>query len=85
MRVLLSTHGLRGHLEPTVGFAGRSRGLGAEMPVCPPPDLVELRPAVGAAVMPNGRPARRRDQGDAVAAGRAAPARRPVGPLGPRR
>ncbi|MGW0821237.1 glycosyltransferase [Streptomyces sp. NPDC002845] len=38
MRVLLSTYGSRGDVEPLVGLAVRLRELGAEVRVCAPPD-----------------------------------------------
>lgn len=38
MRVLLSTWGSRGDVEPLVGLAVAVRGLGAEAVVCAPPD-----------------------------------------------
>ncbi|MEV6986906.1 glycosyltransferase [Sphaerisporangium sp. NPDC051017] len=38
MRVLLSTYGSRGGVEPLVGLAARLRALGAEVRVCAPPD-----------------------------------------------
>ncbi len=38
MRVLLSTYGSRGDVEPMVGLAVRLRELGAEVRVCAPPD-----------------------------------------------
>ncbi|MGH3311429.1 MAG: glycosyltransferase [Streptomyces sp.] len=38
MRVLLSTYGSRGDVEPLVGLAVRLRALGAEVRVCAPPD-----------------------------------------------
>ncbi|MGX2992959.1 glycosyltransferase [Streptomyces sp. JNUCC 64] len=38
MRVLLSTYGSRGDVEPLVGLAVRVRELGAEVRVCAPPD-----------------------------------------------
>ncbi|MBT2393918.1 hypothetical protein ACFO9E_21650 [Streptomyces maoxianensis] len=41
MRVL-STHGLRENVEPSVGLAVRLRGLGAEVRVCVPSDCAEL-------------------------------------------
>ena len=41
VRVLLSTYGLRGNVELTVGLAVRLRGLGAEVRVCVPPDCAE--------------------------------------------
>jgi vancomycin aglycone glucosyltransferase len=42
MRVLLSTYGSRGDVEPMVGLAVRFRALGAEMPVCAPPSAADL-------------------------------------------
>ena len=42
MRVLLLTYGSRGDVGPMVGLAVRLRALGAEMPVCAPPDFAEL-------------------------------------------
>ena len=48
MRVLLSTYGSRGDVEPLVGLAVRLRALGAEVRVCAPPDcadqLAEMQP-----------------------------------------
>ena len=38
MRVLLSTYGSRGDVEPMVGLAVQLRELGAEVRVCAPPD-----------------------------------------------
>ncbi|WP_157246768.1 glycosyltransferase [Nonomuraea typhae] len=38
MRVLLSTYGSRGDVEPLAGLAVRLRELGAEVRVCAPPD-----------------------------------------------
>ncbi|MFD7659158.1 glycosyltransferase [Actinosynnema sp. NPDC059797] len=38
MRVVLSTYGSRGDVEPLVGLAVRLRGLGAGVRVCAPPD-----------------------------------------------
>ena len=56
MRVLLSTYGSRGDVEPMVGLAVRLRALGAEMPVCAPPDkdFAELLARVGAPLVPVG-------------------------------
>ena len=42
MRVLLSTYGSRGDIEPMVGLAVRLRALGAEVRVCAPPVFAEL-------------------------------------------
>jgi vancomycin aglycone glucosyltransferase len=54
MRVLLSTYGSRGDVEPMVGLAVRLRALGAEVRVCAPPDkdFAELLARVGAPVRP---------------------------------
>jgi vancomycin aglycone glucosyltransferase len=38
MRVLSSTYGSRGDVEPMVGLAGQLGALGAEMRVCAPPE-----------------------------------------------
>jgi vancomycin aglycone glucosyltransferase len=38
MRVLLSTYGSRGDVEPLVGLAVRLRALCAQVRVCAPPD-----------------------------------------------
>jgi UDP:flavonoid glycosyltransferase YjiC (YdhE family) len=38
MRVLLSTYGSRGDVQPMAGLAVRLRALGAEVRVCVPPD-----------------------------------------------
>lgn len=54
MRVVLSTYGGRGSVEPMVALAVRLRELGAEVRVCAPPDeefaqlLVEIRRGDGA-------------------------------------
>ena len=42
MRVLLSTYGSRGDVEPMVGLSVRLGPLGAEARVCAPPDFAEL-------------------------------------------
>ncbi len=62
MRLLLSTYGShesRGDVDPMVGLAVQLRALGAEMPVCAPPDFAELLahvglPLVAAGMMPVG-------------------------------
>jgi UDP:flavonoid glycosyltransferase YjiC (YdhE family) len=48
MRVLLSTYGSRGDVEPMVGLAVRLWALGAEVRVCAPPDCAERLAEVGA-------------------------------------
>ena len=58
MRVLLSTYGSRGDVGPMVGLAVRLRALGAEMPVCAPPDFAELLARVGVPLVPVGQPVR---------------------------
>ena len=56
MRVVLSTFGSRGDVEPIVALAVRLRELGAEVRVCAPPDevFVELFARVGVPMTPIG-------------------------------
>ena len=54
MRVLLSTYGGRGDVEPLVGLAVRLRALGAQVRVCAPPDFAELLAGVGVPLVPIG-------------------------------
>jgi vancomycin aglycone glucosyltransferase len=58
MRVLLSTYGSRGDVEPLVGLAVRLRELGAQVRVCAPPDeeFVELLAGAGVPLVPVGPP-----------------------------
>ena len=58
MRVLLSTYGSRGDVEPLVGLAMQLRALGAEVRMCAPPDkeFAELLAGVGVPLVPVGRP-----------------------------
>ena len=58
MRVLLSTYGSRGDVEPLVGLAVRLRELGAEVLVCAPPDFAERLAEVGLPLVPVGLPVR---------------------------
>ncbi len=58
MRVLLSTYGSHGDIEPMVGLAVRLRALGVEMPVCAPPDFAESLARVGVPLVPVGQPVR---------------------------
>src|SRR5258708_34241725 len=58
MRVLLSTYGGRGDVEPLVGLAVRLRALGAEVLVCAPPDCAERLAEVGVPLVPAGEPVR---------------------------
>ena len=59
MRVLLSTYGSRGDVEPMVGLAVQLRALGAEVRRCATPDFAEPLarvgvPPVASGVMPAG-------------------------------
>ncbi|MGH8793161.1 MAG: glycosyltransferase [Stackebrandtia sp.] len=56
MRVLLSTWGSRGDVEPVVGLAAELRALGAEVRVCAPPDeeFATLLAGVGVPLTPLG-------------------------------
>jgi vancomycin aglycone glucosyltransferase len=47
MRVVLSTYGSRGDVEPITGLAVQLQALGAEARVCAPPDFAELLTRVG--------------------------------------
>ncbi|MEE1802891.1 glycosyltransferase [Streptomyces sp. JV176] len=60
MRVLLSTYGSRGDVEPLVGLAMRLRELGGEVRVCAPPDedFVARLAGVGVELVPAGPSAR---------------------------
>ncbi|MFE9661953.1 nucleotide disphospho-sugar-binding domain-containing protein [Streptomyces sp. NPDC005955] len=60
MRVLLSTLGSRGDVEPLVGLAVQLRGLGVEVRVCAPPDqeFAERLAGVGVSLVPVGPPMR---------------------------
>src|SRR5512141_588646 len=69
MRVLLSSWGSRGDIEPLAALALRLRELGAEVRVCAPPDeeFVELFARVGVMLTPLGPSTR------SIAAGLKAP------------
>ncbi|MFD9879956.1 glycosyltransferase [Streptomyces alboflavus] len=60
MRVVLSTYGSRGDVEPLVGLAVRLRELGAEVRVCAPPDeeFAARLAGVGVEMVPVGLSAR---------------------------
>ncbi|MBB5152556.1 glycosyltransferase [Saccharopolyspora phatthalungensis] len=60
MRVLLSTYGSRGDVEPLAGLAVRLRELGAEVRVCAPPDedFAQRLAGVGVPLVPVGQSAR---------------------------
>ena len=54
MRVVLSTWGSRGDVEPLAGLAVRLRALGAEVRVCAPPDFTEPLARVGVPLVATG-------------------------------
>ena len=58
MRVLLSTFGSRGDVEPMVALAVQLRAHGAEVRMCAPPDFEELLNRVGVPFVPAGRSVR---------------------------
>jgi vancomycin aglycone glucosyltransferase len=58
MRVLLSTWGSRGDVEPIAGLAVQLRALGAEARVCAPPDFADLLARVDVPMVPAGRSVR---------------------------
>ncbi len=60
MRVLLSTTGTRGDVEPLVALAAQLRALGAEVRVCAPPDqeFAQRLAEVGVSLAPVGPPVR---------------------------
>ena len=55
MRVLLSSWGSRGDVEPLMGFALALRQLGAEVRVCAPPDFADLAARVDVPLIPMGK------------------------------
>ena len=58
MRVLLTTWGSRGDVQPLVGLAVALRACGAEARVCAPPDFEDLLARVGVEMVPAGRSVR---------------------------
>lgn len=58
MRVLLSTSGSRGDVEPVVALAVRLRELGAQVRVCAPPDSEERLAELGVPLAPIGQSTR---------------------------
>jgi vancomycin aglycone glucosyltransferase len=58
MRVLLTTYGSRGDVGPLVGLAVQLRALGAEVPVCAPPDFAQPLARIGVPLVPVGQPVR---------------------------
>jgi vancomycin aglycone glucosyltransferase len=71
VRVLLSTYGSRGDVEPLVGLAAQLRALGAEVRVCAPPDedFAQRLAGVGVPLVPVGQSARALTTGAPSAAG----------------
>ncbi|HVQ50041.1 MAG TPA: glycosyltransferase [Mycobacterium sp.] len=58
MRVLLSTWGSRGDVEPLLGLAVALRALGAEVRMCAPPDFADLLARVDVPMVPAGKSVR---------------------------
>ena len=58
MRVLLSTYGGRGDVQPLIGLAVGLRALGAEARVCAPPDCAQRLAEAGVPLVPIGPPVR---------------------------
>jgi vancomycin aglycone glucosyltransferase len=58
MRVLLSTWGSRGDVEPLLGLAVALQELGAEVRMCAPPDFADLSARIGVPMVPAGRSVR---------------------------
>ena len=58
MRVLLSTYGGRGDVEPMVGLAVRLQQFGADVLVCAPPDWAERLAQFDVPLVPIGPPVR---------------------------
>jgi vancomycin aglycone glucosyltransferase len=58
MRVLLSTWGSRGDVEPMVALAVQLQALGAEVRMCVPPDFADLLDRVGVPMVAAGRSVR---------------------------
>ncbi|MFD7896660.1 glycosyltransferase [Streptomyces sp. NPDC059743] len=68
MRVLLSTYGTRGDVEPLVALAVRLRALGVEVRMCAPPDeeFEERLAGLGVQLVPVGPPVRALMRGTAL-------------------
>lgn len=69
MRVVLSTYGSRGDVEPVAALAARLQALSAEVMVSAPADeeFVELLVPAGVPLAPAFTPVRRADQGESEA------------------
>lgn len=76
MRVVLSTYGSRGDVEPMTGLALRLQAQGAEVVLCVPPDFAGLAESIGVASRPLGWPIQ------ALATGAAASAASGAAPKG---
>ena len=68
MRVLLSTLGTRGDVQPLVALAEQLKGLGTEVRLCVPPDFRDWIEGRGIPVVPIGPPLRSGRQGGTSAA-----------------
>jgi hypothetical protein len=81
VRVLLSTYGSRGDVEPVVPLAVQLLALGAEVRVCAPPDqgFAELLTRVGVPLVPAGRQVRPRVTGATPPPAADVPGTRPSG------
>jgi vancomycin aglycone glucosyltransferase len=64
MRVLLSSWGSRGDVEPLAGLAVELRTLGADVRVCASPDFEQLFDRIGVEMVPLGQSVRRFVHGD---------------------
>src|SRR5205814_6944112 len=73
MRVLLSTYGGRGDVEPLVGLAVAVQALGAEARVCAPPDWAERLAQFGVPLVPIGPSVRELMHGRTPAAAKGVP------------
>ena len=58
MRVLLTTWGSRGDVEPIAALAVQLRALGADVRVCAPPDFADLLARVNVPMVPSGQSVR---------------------------
>lgn len=58
MRIVLSTYGSRGDVEPLVALALELQRIGAEVRLCAPPDFAQLLGSAGVALTPVGWPIR---------------------------
>ncbi|HET9652716.1 MAG TPA: glycosyltransferase, partial [Usitatibacter sp.] len=58
VRVLLSTWGSRGDVQPVLGLAVQLRNLGVRVRLCAPPDFAEMAARVGVEMVPAGQSVR---------------------------